>query len=127
MIESSIDTAAKTPMIQALSRGCAIFASTRSSVVRTAATGTCGSIDFTIERSVASAARGETVVRNATYCGVHGLCSMSRRSEEHTSELQSHSDLVCRLLLEKKKKQQKLYTTQNHHKNKLIPDLKHNH
>src|SRR5260221_1963294 len=26
----------------------------------------------------------------------------SRRSEEHTSELQSHSDLVCRLLLEKK-------------------------
>src|SRR5260221_8501356 len=28
------------------------------------------------------------------------------RSEEHTSELQSHSDLVCRLLLEKKKIQQ---------------------
>src|SRR5260221_9401655 len=28
----------------------------------------------------------------------------SHRSEEHTSELQSHSDLVCRLLLEKKKK-----------------------
>src|SRR5438034_6963555 len=27
----------------------------------------------------------------------------ARRSEEHTSELQSHSDLVCRLLLEKKK------------------------
>src|SRR5438034_348808 len=31
-----------------------------------------------------------------------------RRSEEHTSELQSHSDLVCRLLLEKKKKKQKI-------------------
>src|SRR5438034_3234179 len=30
-----------------------------------------------------------------------------RRSEEHTSELQSHSDLVCRLLLEKKKNQDK--------------------
>src|SRR5947207_11564531 len=28
----------------------------------------------------------------------------SNRSEEHTSELHSHSDLVCRLLLEKKKK-----------------------
>src|SRR6266540_6279798 len=28
------------------------------------------------------------------------------RSEEHTSELQSHHDLVCRLLLEKKKKKQ---------------------
>src|SRR5437667_7386872 len=35
------------------------------------------------------------------------LCSRRRgssRSEEHTSELQSHHDLVCRLLLEKKKK-----------------------
>src|SRR5260221_10590570 len=31
------------------------------------------------------------------------------RSEEHTSELQSHSDLVCRLLLEKKKKCKKTY------------------
>src|SRR6266536_6722461 len=30
------------------------------------------------------------------------------RSEEHTSELQSRVDLVCRLLLEKKKKKQKL-------------------
>src|SRR5438034_6603364 len=29
------------------------------------------------------------------------------RSEEHTSELQSHSDLVCRLLLEKKKKKKR--------------------
>src|SRR5437667_9098137 len=32
------------------------------------------------------------------------------RSEEHTSELQSHHDLVCRLLLEKKKKKKKTYT-----------------
>src|SRR5260221_6254273 len=31
--------------------------------------------------------------------------AQSQGSEEHTSELQSHSDLVCRLLLEKKKKQ----------------------
>src|SRR5438132_9982844 len=30
------------------------------------------------------------------------------RSEEHTSELQSHSDLVCRLLLEKKKRNIKI-------------------
>src|SRR5438034_8225213 len=30
-------------------------------------------------------------------------CVPDARSEEHTSELQSHSDLVCRLLLEKKK------------------------
>src|SRR2546428_8886536 len=33
------------------------------------------------------------------------------RSEEHTSELQSRSDLVCRLLLEKKKKQTISHTT----------------
>src|SRR5437773_5617343 len=37
------------------------------------------------------------------------------RSEEHTSELQSHHDLVCRLLLEKKKKK----------KVKMIPTSKH--
>src|SRR2546421_1613298 len=35
--------------------------------------------------------------------GVENMLYMSR-SEEHTSELQSRSDLVCRLLLEKKKK-----------------------
>src|SRR5436190_17380927 len=33
-----------------------------------------------------------------------GIGRPEDRSEEHTSELQSHSDLVCRLLLEKKKK-----------------------
>src|SRR2546430_6872290 len=32
------------------------------------------------------------------------------RSEEHTSELQSQSNLVCRLLLEKKKKNKNIYT-----------------
>src|SRR5260221_9967015 len=32
------------------------------------------------------------------------------RSEEHTSELQSHSDLVCRLLLEKKKTRKRMLT-----------------
>src|SRR5438132_7487706 len=36
--------------------------------------------------------------------------SNNNRSEEHTSELQSHSDLVCRLLLEKKKKHYRLAT-----------------
>src|SRR5437588_4880889 len=43
------------------------------------------------------------------------------RSEEHTSELQSHSDLVCRLLLEKKKKKNtskndRPKTTDNRHR-----------
>src|SRR5260221_5622805 len=32
------------------------------------------------------------------------VAALAYRSEEHTSELQSHSDLVCRLLLEKKKR-----------------------
>src|SRR2546430_13459159 len=36
--------------------------------------------------------------------GVFGACRTKPRSEEHTSELQSQSNLVCRLLLEKKKK-----------------------
>src|SRR3982751_7024286 len=36
-------------------------------------------------------------------CGEAGTVGALARSEEHTSELQSRSDLVCRLLLEKKK------------------------
>src|SRR5688572_31745675 len=41
------------------------------------------------------------------------------RSEEHTSELQSQSNLVCRLLLEKKKKNKKKINNLKIHKNKL--------
>src|SRR5438477_8371704 len=44
------------------------------------------------------------------------MCSSSRRastrSEEHTSELQSHVNLVCRLLLEKKKKRRDPHVNQ---------------
>src|SRR5690349_22686693 len=38
------------------------------------------------------------------------------RSEEHTSELQSRRDLVCRLLLEKKKKKKQKKTNKTHSK-----------
>src|SRR5437588_2034118 len=38
----------------------------------------------------------------------HRIRNNCTRSEEHTSELQSHSDLVCRLLLEKKKHEERL-------------------
>src|SRR5438132_3292025 len=38
----------------------------------------------------------------ALLAGLLAVNPKARRSEEHTSELQSHSDLVCRLLLEKK-------------------------
>src|SRR5438034_8510764 len=41
------------------------------------------------------------LVERGQACG--GALRRHERSEEHTSELQSHSDLVCRLLLEKKK------------------------
>src|SRR5262249_59020084 len=39
---------------------------------------------------------------------VHDRCRRSRRSEEHTSELQSLTNLVCRLLLENKKRKRRL-------------------
>src|SRR2546427_5421215 len=44
-----------------------------------------------------------------TRCSTHSAVEhlVPRRSEEHTSELQSQSNLVCRLLLEKKKKKVK--------------------
>src|SRR5438034_3394993 len=54
----------------------------------------------TLFRSLAGARAGATVVDMST---VSPRTSRRVRSEEHTSELQSHSDLVCRLLLEKKK------------------------
>src|SRR3989475_8061706 len=38
-----------------------------------------------------------------------------QRSEEHTSELQSQSNLVCRLLLEKKKKTKEILTRARHY------------
>src|SRR2546430_10018652 len=61
--------------------------------------------------------RAQAVGQGGELLGVgdRGLCrarrdhepivSLQPRSEEHTSELQSQSNLVCRLLLEKKKKQ----------------------
>src|SRR2546430_12053797 len=55
-------------------------------------------------RAVFSFRCGEHPRRNA-FLGRHSLLKRGcSRSEEHTSELQSQSNLVCRLLLEKKKK-----------------------
>src|SRR2546430_9857899 len=48
---------------------------------------------------------------NITDDGTFSLNRTGNRSEEHTSELQSQSNLVCRLLLEKKKTQ---YTDATH-------------
>src|SRR2546427_9477587 len=51
-------------------------------------------------RGVPDAAQGSAVAAAVVVAGV----LVAERSEEHTSELQSQSNLVCRLLLEKKKK-----------------------
>src|SRR5260221_3878094 len=58
--------------------------------------------------SFASTALATSTLQRTRTSSNFTLCSIapetiSWRSEEHTSELQSHSDLVCRLLLEKKK------------------------
>src|SRR5438094_6478627 len=56
----------------------------------------------------------ETVDLIMETISVYDMGAIWDRSEEHTSELQSPYDLVCRLLLEKKKK----YTKTNTHNNK---------
>src|SRR5206468_12812946 len=57
--------------------------------------------------------------RRSTPCGFW-------RSEEHTSELQSRSDLVCRLLLEKKKHEHITVTLESTvYRRRLIPALPH--
>src|SRR5438270_7349063 len=52
------------------------------------------------ERGARGAARGAGLGA----CALTGGADEGSRSEEHTSELQSQSNLVCRLLLEKKKR-----------------------
>src|SRR5690349_22353109 len=59
-----------------------------------------------ISRQAAGRCRG---CARRTPCG----CRSPWRSEEHTSELQSRRDLVCRLLLEKKKKKKNNIRYQN--------------
>src|SRR5438034_7739146 len=59
-----------------------------------------------LARRLSLAAIAGAWVGLATGLGAAG--ALVFRSEEHTSELQSHSDLVCRLLLEKKKKSSKV-------------------
>src|SRR5690349_24022682 len=62
-----------------------------------------------LRRSCCTSWRTTSVTRSPPRCR-----RWTRRSEEHTSELQSRRDLVCRLLLEKKKKKNK--TTNTHTK-----------
>src|SRR5688572_32758699 len=57
------------------------------------------------ERTQSSSSRSSGGITPKLSRLAHRACSL--RSEEHTSELQSQSNLVCRLLLEKKKKKKK--------------------
>src|SRR5256886_11170088 len=56
-------------------------------------------------RAIVQAMEIEIAGARDTLATKHDLLVLRNRSEEHTSELQSQSNLVCRLLLEKKKKQ----------------------
>src|SRR5260221_3645001 len=76
----------------------------------------------TLFRSIEDAAAENKTIHPGTAAD-YGIRSVSipgyayvYRSEEHTSELQSHSDLVCRLLLEKKKFVQSHGATAIHYK-----------
>src|SRR2546430_11024375 len=61
--------------------------------------------------------RGATVPVSGPYQVVAESPRFQARSEEHTSELQSQSNLVCRLLLEKKKNRRQSSTTRQRHLN----------
>src|SRR2546430_7306537 len=74
----------------------------------------CGSAATT------SRPRNVTVQRTS----ISAFCGYTFRSEEHTSELQSQSNLVCRLLLEKKKKKLTSYTSYNSTSLTQSPDPK---
>src|SRR2546428_8902290 len=58
-----------------------------------------------IAKSKAARKKREGVRWSGSFCMPGKPSLTNARSEEHTSELQSRSDLVCRLLLEKKKKE----------------------
>src|SRR2546421_3492415 len=76
------------------------------SLLWTRAGGGPGGSDVGAGRAHASASAGRDQHGALDGIGADGLIAsdIAQRSEEHTSELQSRSDLVCRLLLEKKKK-----------------------
>src|SRR5256885_5201398 len=67
-----------------------------------------------LEVSVRSNSRGGDAAAEPNIAGVRErLARLFARSEEHTSELQSPCNLVCRLLLEKKKKNRTAHETQS--------------
>src|SRR5438034_18968 len=93
-------------MIEAMACGTPIIAYDRGSVPEVMENGVTGFIVNEIEQAVEAVGRVRDLsparCREVFEKRFTASRMASDRSEEHTSELQSHSDLVCRLLLEKK-------------------------
>src|SRR2546430_13109358 len=68
--------------------------------------------DSTPALSIGHVRRAKTVLPRSKACAIY--LGKTVRSEEHTSELQSQSNLVCRLLLEKKKVSPNRQSTRNY-------------
>ena len=88
----------RTTKLMAIATGLAMFAGSVQAQTVGIATSNPGSLFHNIGTAVANAANKaglNTTIQPAT------SPNQFIRSEEHTSELQSHHDLVCRLLLEK--------------------------
>src|SRR2546421_5263628 len=81
--------------------------------------------------SGSSSPTSTTSLTSATVTRAAVAMTTLKRSEEHTSELQSRSDLVCRLLLEKKKKKENSSSTRpnssHHHHTDAVHYLKPKH
>src|SRR2546430_5652563 len=59
---------------------------------------------FAVYKLRLTAPQNDALIGGVIFCVLSRACARAIRSEEHTSELQSQSNLLCRLLLEKKKK-----------------------
>src|SRR2546430_12148682 len=70
-----------------------------------------------VVRGIESGGAVKDLGRYVTFCGPDG-----ERSEEHTSELQSQSNLVCRLLLEKKNSYSRVIRS---HRTSMLPQNSH--
>src|SRR5690606_41757513 len=62
-----------------------------------------GPVDYTVVGVMPEGFNGVALDESHVYLPIHVAAAATQRSEEHTSELQSRENLVCRLLLEKKK------------------------
>src|SRR3989449_7360690 len=80
-------------------------ASTHHCAVTSSATTSAGAPGWSVPPGSPNTRAGTVLMRRISCGSVNAPpCTSSVRSEEHTSELQSRLQLVCRLLLEKKKK-----------------------